>query len=289
MLMKTYLRGTMPLLVAAIVALSSAQDASAQAPATIGPNLNRFSVFGSGGVVGAAAPGTTVNGDVGGFATCGVTNFPPSSVVAPFIVHGPACDGVVAAADTEATAAFNSLTQAGAVAINPSLNLVNVGSGVGVLVPGIWSTGAANLPTNTTLTFNGNGIYVIQVASTLDVVSGPTTNMILSGGANACDIYWQVGTSATIAVQPGRRFVGQVFANSAATVTSGDVIGRMIALNAAATLSNGGNTIGGCAAAGPVVPPIPPGPPAPVPALPDVAAAGLLAVILLSGVVLARR
>jgi hypothetical protein len=285
--MNRYLRGSAPLLVAAL-ALLTVPDASAQAPATIGPNLNQFSVFGSGGVVGSAG-GTTVNGDVGGFATCGVTNFPPSTVVPPFIVHGPACDGVVAAADTEATTAFNSLSQAGAVAINPSLNLVNVGSGVGVLVPGNYSTGAAILPTNTTLTFNGNGIYVIQVASSLTVVTGPATNMILAGGANACDIYWQVGSSASIEVQPGRQFVGQVFANTAATLTAGNVVGRLIALNAAATLSNGGNTVGGCATAGPV-PPIPPGPGGPpVPALPDLAAAGLLAVLLVSGVLLARR
>ena len=196
--------------------LCGPSPALAQVAATIGPNLDRFSVFGSGGVVGSAG-GTTVNGDVGGFATCNVTNFPPSTVVPPFVLHGPVvCDGVVAAADGEATVAFNSLTQAGAVAINPSLDLVNVGSGVGVLVPGNYSTGAANLPSNTTLTFNGNGIYVIQVSTSLDVVSGPGTNMLLAGGANACDIYWQVGTSATIEVQPGRQFVGQVFASSAA-------------------------------------------------------------------------
>ena len=261
--------------------LCGPSTALAQVPATIGPNLQRFSVFGSGGVVGAAAPGTVVNGDVGGFATCGVTNFPPSSVVLPFIVHGPVCDGVVAAADGEATTAFNSLTQAGAVAINPSLNLVNVGSGVGVLVPGNYSTGAANLPSNTTLTFNGNGIYVIQVASTLDVVTGPATNMLFINGANPCDIYWQVGSSATIAVQPGRQFLGQVFANIAVTVTAGNVLGRAIALNAAATLSNGGNTVGGCAIAGPILP---------VPALPAAATWGLLGVLLASGVfVLARR
>ncbi len=278
------------LVVAVTLVLASTQDASAAVPALIGPNLNRFSVFGSAGVVGAAPPGSTVNGDVGGFATCGVTNFgvaPLSTVVPPFIVHGPACDGVVAAADTEADTAFLSLNspvpQGVAVAINPSLNLVNVGSGVGVLVPGTWSTGAALLPSGTTLTFNGNGIYVIQVASSLQVISGPGTNMILMGGANACDIYWQVGSFATIAVPPGNQFVGQVFSQAAATVTAGDVSGRIISLAAAATLSNGGNMVGGCATAGPVVPP-------PVPALPAAAGFGLLAALLATGaIVLSRR
>jgi hypothetical protein len=272
------------LVVSATLALANAQNASAQFAATIGPDLHRFSVFGSGGVVGSAGAGTTVNGDVGGFATCGVTNFPPSSVVLPFIVHGPVCDGVVSAADGQATTAFNSLSQMGALAINPSLNLVDLPGAppVGVLVPGNYSTGAAILPTNTTLTFDGNGIYVIQVASSLDVVTGLSTNMVLTNGANACDIYWQVGSSATIEVQPGRQFVGQVFANTAVTVTAGDVVGRVIALNAAATLSNGGNTVGGCAAAGP--------PPPPVPALPVAAGFGLLAALLATGaLVLSRR
>jgi hypothetical protein len=62
-------------------------------------------------------------------------------------------------------------------------------------------------------------------------------------------------------------------------VTAGNVVGRIIALNAAATLSNGGNAIGGCAGAAP-----------PVPALPATAGFGLLAALLATGaIVLSRR
>jgi hypothetical protein len=273
-----------PLLIAVALAmaLANAQDASAQVAATIGPNLNRFSAFGSAGVVGSAGAGTIVNGDVGGFATCGVTNFPPSTVVPPFVLHGPACDGVVAAADTEADTAFLSLNQGVGTVLPASLNLAN---GTGIITPGIYTFvgGAAILPTNTTVTFNGPGIYVLRTASTLDIVTGPLTNVLLAGGANACDIYWQVGSSATIETQGANRFLGQVFASAAATVTAGNVVGRIIALNAAATMSNGGNTIGGCAAAAPVVP-------GPVPSLPALAAFGLLALLLATGtLVLSRR
>jgi Ice-binding-like len=270
--------------VALAMAVASARDASAQTPATIGPNLERFSVFGSGGVVGSAGAGTTVNGDVGGFATCTVTNFPPSNVVPPFVNHGPgpACDAVVGFADGEATVAFNSLNQGVGTVLPASLNLAN---GTGIITPGIYTFlgGAAILPATTTVTFNGPGIYVLRTASTLDVVNGLGTNMILAGGANACDIYWQVGSTATIEVPPAGQFVGQVFASASAIVTAGNVRGRIIALNAAATMSNGGNTIGGCAISAPVVPP-------PVPALPTAAGFGLLAALLATGaVVLSRR
>lgn len=268
------------------MALANAPDASAQVPATIGSNLERFSVFGSGGVVGSAG-GTTVTGDVGGFATCTVTNFPPSTVVAPFVLHNTGCNAVTTAADTEATTAFNSLNQGAGTVLVASLNLAN---GTGIITPGVYTFlgGAALLPANTTVTFNGPGVYVLRTASTLDVVNGPGTNMLFINGADPCNIFWQVGSSATIEVPPAGQFLGQVFANTAVTLTGGNVRGRLIALNAAATLTNGGNTVGGCAVAAAV----PPGPgpgPGPVPALPDFAAAGLLAVLLVSGVVLARR
>jgi len=90
--MKTYLRGAMPLLIAAL-ALANAQDATAQVAPPLGV-VQQFSVLGGSAVTGN---GGNVAGDVGSYPTCGVTGFPPSLVTPPFILHGPVvCDGTVA-------------------------------------------------------------------------------------------------------------------------------------------------------------------------------------------------
>lgn len=251
----------------------------AQTPATIGPNLDRFSVLGHSGVTGSAGAGTVVIGDVGSFPTFAITNFNECAGCcsrAPGFSVFCAADPVTAAARGEATVAFLSLNQgAGTVVPAADLGIIN---GTGVITPGIYTFGGGFATLAGTLTFNGAGIYVIRTATTLVTTAG--SNMALAGGANACNIFWQIGSSATI---DSTTSLGQVFANASITVT-GNMTGRAIAgANGAAgavTMPVGGNTIGGCAAA--AAPP--------VPALPDAAALGLLGILLASGVfVLTRR
>ena len=239
--------------------------------------VQQFSVLGGSGVTGSAGAGTLVVGDVGSFPTCNVTNFPPSTVFPPFLLHGPVvCDGTVATARGDATAAFVALNQGVGTVLPASLNLAN---GTGIITTGIYTflTGAAILPAGTTVTFSGPGIFVLRTASTLTTVG--TSNMLFAGGANPCNVFWQVGSSAII---DSVTFLGQVFASASVTVT-GNMTGRAIAGSGAVTMPVGGNTIGGCATAG--APPL-----LPVPALPDAAMLGLLGILLASGVfVLARR
>src|SRR6187402_1967238 len=105
--MKTYLRRALPsLIISGAMALANPQNVSAQVAPPLGV-IQQFSVLGGSGVTGSAGAGTTVNGDVGSFPNCNVTNFPPSTVVPPFILHGPVvCDGTVATARANATTAF---------------------------------------------------------------------------------------------------------------------------------------------------------------------------------------
>lgn len=232
--------------------------------------VDQFTVLGGSGVTGSAGAGTLVTGDVGSFPTCNVTNFPPSTVFPPFILHGPVvCDGTVATARADATTAFNDLgaPQGAGVLIADDL------SGQ-VLLSGVYNLGAALLPAGATLTFSGPGVFVLRTASTLTTVA--TSNVALAGGANSCNIFWQVGSSATL---DSNTFRGQVFASASVTVT-GNMVGRAIAGSGAVTMPVGGNTIGGCATAAAVPPVIPP-----VPALPDVATLALLAILLAGGVV----
>ena len=195
--------------------------------------------MGNSGVTGSAFPGTIVAGDVGSFPTPTISNFPPSTVVFPFTLH-LAADPVVQQAHTDAIAAYVFLAAQGPGTVLPA-DLDGQ-----VLTSGIYS-GAASLANNGTLTLNGPGIFIFQVSSTLQMNTGSS----VVGTADPCNVYWRVGSSATLL---GDVFFGNVFADASITVGGGpsNVPGRIIAgtgPTGAATMSVGGNTVGGCASA----------------------------------------
>ena len=108
------------------------------------------------------------------------------------------------------------------------------------LVPGVYSTGAASLAGSgpATLTFNGAGVYVIVCSSTLVTGAGGIPTMTLSGGATANNIYWVVGSSATINSGFSGIFQGNVLADVSITDTlGGSVNGSLIALGGSITFS----------------------------------------------------
>jgi len=144
-------------------------------------------------------------------------------------------------AHTDANTAYNFLAAQG-----PGTVLVAQLDGA-VLTSGIYSFlgGAADLANNGTLTLNGGGIFIFQVDSTLTANTGSN----VTGTADPCNVFWRVGTSATLI---GISFRGNVIADASITVGAGsNVTGRAIAgrgATGAVTMSGaGGNTIGGCA------------------------------------------
>jgi hypothetical protein len=210
--------------------------------------VRQFGALGGAGVTGSTGLGTVVNGDVGSSPTASVSNFPPSQSVAPFIVH-LANDAVVQQAHLDAITAYNNLaaqgTGPGVTPLGPQLNGLN-------LAPGIYSfASAADLATLGTLTLTdptGTGVYIFSVGTSLTINVGSQ----FLGNANPCNVYWQVGSSATL---NGNNFFGTVIANQSVTVSStANVLGRAVAVNGAVTMPGaGGNTIGGCSAV--IIPP----------------------------------
>src|SRR6185436_5546435 len=86
---------------------------------------------------------------------------------------------------------------------------------------------------------DANAVFIFQIASTLPTTSG--RQVILSGGAKAANIYWQVGSSATLGTTSV--FKGNILAMASITVTTGATVeGRLLARTAAVTLDS--NTIG---------------------------------------------
>lgn len=213
--------------------------------AQVAPNLgtaHRFGALGDSGVTGSAGAGTVVNGDVGSFPTATITNFPPSTVGAGFTLH-PAANATVQQAQTDAKSAYDFLAAQGGSAIPNALG--------GTLGPGVYSVGAADLAASTTLTLNGSGIFIFNVASSLTM----NGSSVVNGSADPCNIYWRVGTSATL---NGTQFRGTVIADASITLGGGSVSGRLLAgtgATGAVTMTTGGSTIGGCSTA-PAVPTI---------------------------------
>ena len=118
------------------------------------------------------------------------------------------------------------------------------------LAPGVYQAAGGTFQiTGSDLTLHAKGdsnaVWVFQMASSLTVGSpGAPRSIILSNGAQAKNIFWQVGSAATINAAGGGTMVGTILASSGVTFsTSGNVTlvtlnGRAIGLNASTTLVN---------------------------------------------------
>lgn len=233
-----------------VIVTFAAGTAAAQVAPPLG-TAQAFGVLGNSAVTGATGSGVVVTGDVGSSPTASVSNFPPSTSAAPFTLH-LTNDGAVVQARLDANAAYTSLLGQGGGTVLPD-NLATVGA----LTSGIYSfvTGTPNLPASSTLTLNGGGIFIFNVANSL------TANVLSSvvGTADPCNIYWRVGSSATL---NGSSFKGTVISNASITIGDGaNLSGRALAgagaTGAVTMAGNGGNTIGGCSAFNGVVIPVP--------------------------------
>jgi hypothetical protein len=176
------------------------------------------------------------------------TAAPPPTVQCP--AEGTAATAAAAgAAAGDALIAYNDLAGRPG-AIDPGANL----SGL-TLAPGVYKTasGAFLIQGGADLTLdaqgNPNAVWVFQMATTL-TVGGPGVtaprSVILAGGAQPKNVFWQVGSAATInaAGGLGGTMVGTIISSAATSFsTAGQVCcttlnGRALALNASVTMVN---------------------------------------------------
>ena len=183
-----------------------------------------FAVLGATPSVTNTGP-SVVSGSVGVWPAASITGFPPGSVV-PGTGTLHLGDTVAQQAQSDTTTAYNTLGGLSSAAIAPAL-------GGQVLTPGVYNAGAANL--TGTLTLNGPGLYVIQ-ATALTTASGPgASRVVFLGGATACDLWWQIGSSAAIGTFSAMQ--GNILALTSITLgTSASLQGRALARNGTVTL-----------------------------------------------------
>lgn len=169
---------------------------------------------------------TVITGDLGlspGTASS-VTGFPPGTVT-----------GTKHTADAVALQAKNDLVTGYTDAASSPTTSDLTGQDLGGknLTPGVYTYSSSAQLTGP-LTLSGNGVFIFRIGSTLTTASN--SSVLLANGAQACAVYWQVGSSATLG--SATQFQGNLMALTSITMVTGANIltGRALARNGALTL-----------------------------------------------------
>lgn len=208
--------------------LGRPQGAQALVVAPVLGSAGAFAVLGASTVTNTGA--TVVNGDLGVSPGIAVTGFPPGILVGTLHIADP----IAAQAQLDLTKAYNDASGRTVGAILLAGNMGGL-----TLAPGLYKSTSSLEISSGDLTLDAQGdpnaVFLFEIASTL--ITTTSRQIILAGGAKAANIYWQVGSSATLGT--GSVFKGNILALASITVTTGaSVEGRLLARTGAVTLDN---------------------------------------------------
>jgi len=216
---------------AVIAALTLSLAVGASATSSTTPQLGTaasFSVLG-GSTVTNTGP-TVLASQLGVSPGTAITGFPPG------IAHGArhSADAAASGAQNDLTIAYNDAAAAKTTGTVPDVG--NIGGRT--LTAGVYGS-ASSMLVDGTLTLNGAGnpasVFIFKAGST--IVTGSASRVVLENGAQACNVYWQVGSSATLGTNS--TFVGTVMALTSITATTDVTVdGRLLARNGAVTLDS---------------------------------------------------
>jgi hypothetical protein len=180
-------------------------------------------------------PTSTIDGDVGlspttGAAITGLTCAEVTGTIYTVDLTGPLCRdadaGLLTTAKNAVTTAYND-----AASRSPDATFAEADNQLGgkALVAGVYrftAASTANLTGNLTLTGGVDDVWIFQATSTL--VTAASSTITFSGGAQACNVFWQVGSAATLGASSS--FAGTILAHDDISLGSqATVDGRLLA------------------------------------------------------------
>jgi hypothetical protein len=198
--------------------------AAGKAAVSLGTAAN-YAVLGASTVTNTGP--SVVNGSLGLSPGTSVTGFPPGIVTGSV----DAADAAALQAQADLTAAFN------AAAASPTTATIPVELGGTTVTPGVYASPAGTFGITGTLTLDAqddpNAVFIFKAASTL--ITASASNVDLINGAQAPNVFWVVGSSATLGTYSILQ--GNVLALASITMTTGVTLdGRALARTAAVTL-----------------------------------------------------
>jgi hypothetical protein len=239
---------------AAVIALVIATQATAGAavePVLLGTAGN-YAVLGGSDVTNTG-PTLISGGNLGVSPGTSVTGITAANFAPPAQEDLPDSAGAQADLSTAYTQAMNE-TPATAIPLDTIV-------GPATFTPGIYAASSSLLVNGGPIILNGehlaDPVFVFQVPSALTVGSVDATRFVLINGASACEVFWQVGSSATI--DSGSEFVGNILASASISVLSAATInGRVLASTGGVSLIDDAiNAPTGCTETSPTMSPSP--------------------------------
>jgi hypothetical protein len=227
--MKNFKKAAMALAIVSIFSLTGLTSVNAATSLNLG-NANNFSVLAGSTFTNTGS--SVINGDIGLSPGTSVTGFPPGTL------HGT--QNVANALSVQAQGDLtNAYTNA---AGQTPVSTVSTELGGSTKTAGVYDSATGTFGITGTLTLNAEGnpnaVFIFKTSSTL--ITAGSSNIVLANGAQACNVFWQVGSSATLGTNSS--FKGTILALTSATLTTGaQVEGRILARNGAVTLDS--NTI----------------------------------------------
>jgi len=209
---------------------ATSASASNQVAVTLG-GAGAFAVLAGSTITSTGA--TALTGDLGVSPGAALTGFPPGTLT-----------GTKQLGNTASATAMTDLTTAYNDAVGRSQSPVTVSGNLGglTLPPGLYKSTSSLAISSGDLTLDAQGdpnaVFIFQMASTLTATSG--RKVILSGGAKSTNVFWQVGSSATLGTTSA--FKGTIMADQSITLATGATLnGRALARVGAVTLA--GNAV----------------------------------------------
>jgi type VI secretion system secreted protein VgrG len=208
----------------AVLALSLAGTATAAATVNLGTAGN-FAVLGASTVTNTGS--SIVNGNLGLSPGTSITGFPPGAITG--VTHNS--DAVASNAQSDLNTAYN-----GAAGLACGTTLTGQDLGGLTLTPGVYCFSSSAQLTGV-LTLNGQGnpgaVFIFQIGSAITTASNSSVTLI--GSAQACNVFWQVGSSATLGTNTN--FQGTIMALASITLNTGTVVtGGVMAHTGAVTM-----------------------------------------------------